>query len=108
MAQYFFTDGIGNIVVMNGIVRIHFVAASHAEKDGQVSSALDTQCSIAMTPLAFLHAFKKMDDMIGKMTDAGMLIKQGEERRSGPAHNPATIPAVGEAPKQEKKKARKI
>lgn len=108
MSQHFFADGIGNIVVMNGIVRIHFVAASHAEKDGQVSSALDTQCSVAMSPLAFLHSFKKMDDMIGRMTNAGILIKQGEERRSGPAHDTTTIPAASDTPKQEKKKARKI
>lgn len=107
MSQYFFADGIGNIVVMNGIVRIHFVAAAPAEKDGQANSVLDTQCSVAMTPQAFLHSFKKMDDMIGKMTNAGMIIKQGEERRSGPAHNTATIPASDEVPKQEKKKARK-
>lgn len=108
MSQHFFADGIGNIVVMNGVVRIHFVATSHTGKDGQVNSALDTQCSIAMTPLAFLQSFRKMDDMIGKMTNAGILIKRGEERRSGPAHNAATISATNEAPKQEKKKPRKI
>ena len=108
MSQYLFADGISNIVVMNGIVRIHFATASHTEKDGQGSSALDTQCSVAMTPLAFLHSFKKMDDMIGKMTNAGILIKRGEERRSGPAHSTATIPATSETTKQEKKKARKI
>lgn len=108
MSQYLFADGIGNIVLTNGIVRIYFETASHTEKGGQVNSALDRQCSIAMTPQAFLHSFKKMSDMIGVMTNAGVLIKHGEERRSGPARSTATIPSASETPKQEKKKTRKI
>lgn len=104
MSQYLFADGIGNIVLTNGIVRIYYETVSHTEKDGQVSSSLDRQCSIAMTPQAFLHSFKKMNDMVEAMKDAGVLIKHGEERRSGPAHSAATIPA-SEAPKEKGGKA---
>lgn len=109
MSQSIFSDGIGYIVMMNGMVRIQYVTASHSEKDGKVNSTLDPQCSVVMTPQAFLQSFRKMEDIIKKMTTAGILVNRGEERREGPARVTTPMSASNSSvTKPEKKKTRKL
>lgn len=108
MSQAIFSDGVGYIVMMNGMVRIQYVTASHSETNGQVSSALDPQCSVVMTPQAFLQSFRKMEDIINKMTAAGILVNRGEERREGPARVSTPMSVAHEAAKPAKKKPGKL
>ncbi|MES2771100.1 MAG: hypothetical protein V4623_03840 [Pseudomonadota bacterium] len=106
--QSIFADGIGHIVMMNGMVRIQFVTASHAEKDGHVNASFDPQCAVVLTPQAFLQSFRKMEDIIKKMTAAGILVKRGEERREGPARDTTALSADKTEIKPDRKKAKKL
>jgi hypothetical protein len=49
-----------------------------------------------------------MEDIINKMTAAGILVNRGEERREGPARDSTPMSVVDEAATPEKKKPRKL
>ena len=106
--QSIFADGIGHIVMMNGMVRIQYVTASHTEKEGEVHASFDPQCGVVLTPQAFLQSFRKMEDIIKKMTDAGILVQRGEERREGPARDKAALSTNVQMAMSEKKRSRKL
>jgi hypothetical protein len=78
-----FSDGIGQITVIGGMVRLDFVTYSPTEKDAK-GQYLPVFCQrIVMNPESFLHA-------TAKMQEAAKAIAQLAQRPPpGPAAEPA-------------------
>jgi hypothetical protein len=85
MSQSFFADDVGSVVFQNGMIRVEFVTAVNAEKDGQVSTIMTPQCSMVLTPQGFVSCFNRMGSLVEKLKTAGVIVSHKEERRSGPA-----------------------
>src|SRR4051812_27117089 len=62
MDKQVFSDGIGQITVIGGMVRLDFVAYSPTEKDAK-GQYLPVFCQrVVMNPESFLHATAKMQE----------------------------------------------
>ncbi len=106
MTQSFFADDVGSVVFQNGMVRIEFVTAVNAEKDGAVSTAMLPQAAMVMTPQGFVSCFNRMGSLVEKLKAAGVLISHKEERRSGPARETDKTVSEGK-PSSPPEKAKK-
>jgi hypothetical protein len=84
MEKQIFSDGIGQITVIGGMVRLDFVAYSPTEKDAK-GQYLPVFCQrIVMSPEAFLHATAKMQEAVQAIT----------QMAQRPAASPAPEPAA--------------
>ena len=101
MPQSFFADGVGHIGMVSGMVRIEFLTASPADKEGRTVSIYDPQFSIVLTPQAFAQTFGKMEILANSMVEAGVLFRRAEERREGPARDAMSLPIEHERVKSE-------
>ncbi len=104
MSQTFFTDGVGNLSMMNGMVRVQFMTAVPSDGNAQGSASYAPAFSAVLTPQGFLQSYKKMQALVQKMVEAGVLLKQGEERRTGPARDTSVSAVVGDVVKPVAKK----
>ncbi len=79
MNQDLFTDGIGNIQLVGGMVRIDLVSLQNSA-DGKVTGPVKVQ-RVVLSPEGFLQTFGTMQQFTTKMVDAGLL-KKIEEPKS--------------------------
>jgi hypothetical protein len=105
MSQYLYADGIGNLTMVNGMVRLQFLTVVPPSGNAQGGPVYDPAFSVVLTPLTFLQSYKKMEELIQKMIEAGVLVKQGEERREGPARDSIVSPVSADVVKPEMAKA---
>jgi hypothetical protein len=88
MEKQIYSDGIGQITVIGGMVRVDFVAYSPTEKDAK-GQFLPAFCQrVVMSPDSFLQA-------TAKMQEAAQAMAQLAQR---PAASPAAEPAAPVAP----------
>jgi hypothetical protein len=73
MNQEVFTDGIGNIQLAGGMVRIDF-ASLKATGEGQAVAPTQVQ-RMVMSPEGFLQSFGLMNQFAAKLIEAGVLKK---------------------------------
>jgi hypothetical protein len=85
-----FVDGVINIALVRGMVRIEFgsYSASDTNDDGQ--PALFSRHQVVMTPQAFLNSFGNMERMLNLLVEKGVLREDADEQRSGPARDTDT------------------
>jgi hypothetical protein len=94
MENQIFSDGIGQITVIGGMVRVDFVAYSASEKDAK-GQYLPVFCQrVVMNPDSFLHATAKMQEA------AQAIAKLGQRPRETSAAEPAPVPAASSAEAQ--------
>jgi hypothetical protein len=88
MENQIFSDGIGQITVIGGMVRVDFVAYSVTEKDAK-GQYLPVFCQrVVMNPDSFLHATAKMQEA------AQAIAKLGQRPRETPAAETAPVSAA--------------
>jgi hypothetical protein len=96
--QDVYADGIGEITLTGGMVRIDLVSLSAKEKDAEGRPKLEFRKRVVLPPEGFLRSFSAMEDLVKQLVDAG-LIKRREAGEiaatgvvgNGAASRPASI-----------------
>lgn len=76
--QDVYADGIGEITLTGGMVRIDLVSLSAKEKDSEGRPKLEFRKRIVLPPEGFLRSFSAMEDLVKQLVDAGLI-----KRRDG-------------------------
>jgi len=87
MVQTLYADGIRNMALINGMIRMEYATCPMVDAEAQENVDMETQCVVVVTPNNFLQCFRRMEQMAEKMIQAGIVSTKAEERRSGPACN---------------------
>ncbi len=81
--QDVYADGIGEITLTGGMVRIDLVSLSAQNKDAEGRPRLEFRKRIVLPPEGFLRSFSAMEDLVKQLVEAG-LIKRREAGDAGP------------------------
>ena len=84
-----FIDGIENIVLSQGMVRMDLASFSVDKKDKAGNPAVETKQRIVMTPQGFLWTHGAIERMLNELVKSGVVKEKSEEQRSGPARDRA-------------------
>lgn len=87
--QDVYADGIGEITLTGGMVRIDLVSLSAKEKDAEGRPRLEFRKRVVLPPEGFLRSFSAMEDLVKQLVDAGLI-----KRREGEAAVPS-VPGNG-------------
>lgn len=74
-AHELFADGVGEISLVGGMVRIDWVSLSATEKDASGQPALEVRQRMVLPPEGFLRVFSAMEDLVKQLVDAGVIRK---------------------------------
>jgi hypothetical protein len=85
----FFADGIGEITLSGGMVRMDLVTLVGSQNDPENKPRLELSRRIVMPPDGFLRSFSAMENLVKQLIDAG-LVKPREGEQAAPAAKPAT------------------
>jgi len=80
--QDVYADGIGEITLTGGMVRIDLVSLSAKERDAEGRPRLEFRKRVVLPPEGFLRSFSAMEDLVKQLVDAG-LIKRREPGDAG-------------------------
>ena len=81
-----FADGVLNVGLARGMIRIELGSVSISEKDGKGNPAITNKCQVIVSPQVFLGLFGNMERMVQKLIEEGVIRPTtSEERRSGPS-----------------------
>lgn len=80
-----FADGVGEITLVGGMVRIDLVSLSATEKDDSGQPLLEMRRRLVMPPEGFLRSFAAMENLVKQLVDAGVIRKTGGESQIGDA-----------------------
>ncbi|MBL8891712.1 MAG: hypothetical protein JNL67_17160 [Planctomycetaceae bacterium] len=90
--QDVYADGIGEITLTGGMVRIDLVSLSAKEKDSEGRPRLEFRKRIVLPPEGFLRSFSAMEDLVKQLVDAGLI-----KRREGGEGGVPTVSGNGSA-----------
>ena len=92
-----FADGIGEITLSGGMVRMDLVTLVGTQQDDANPPKLEFRQRVVMPPDGFLRSFSAMENLVKQLIDAG-LVKQREGEGAG---NPVSAgnPPSAEPPK---------
>jgi hypothetical protein len=68
-----FADGISEVNIASGIVRINFVSLSATEKDEKGNPVRELRQRVVMTPPGVLELYAAMQQVIEKLIEAGTI-----------------------------------
>lgn len=95
MADEMYADGIGEITLSGGMVRMDLFTLVGSQKDPENKPRLEFSQRIVMPPDGFLRSFSAMENLVKQLIDAGLVkTREGED-----APVVADKPAGGDAPK---------
>ena len=80
-----FADGIGEITLVGGMVRIDLVSLSVNQKDNKGNPALEFRQRIVMPPDGFLRSFNAMQNLVDQLVEAGVVSKNQNTNEPSPA-----------------------
>ena len=92
--QEVFADGIGEIVLSGGMVRMDLVALTGSQRDEENQPRLEFRQRVVMPPDGFLRSFSAMEDLVKQLIKAGLV-----KPREGEAAAPTVAPATEDQPK---------
>lgn len=93
----FFADGIGEISLSGGMVRLDLVTLTGSQNDPNNQPRFVPKGRIVMPPEGFLRSFSAMENLVKQLVDAGLVRpREGGDGQTGtnaPARqNPASPP----------------
>lgn len=92
-----YIDGIENIVLSHGMIRMDLASFALRARDAAGNPVIESRQRIVMTPQGFLRTFNALERMKSELIRAGIIKeRQDEERRSGPARDDGAAIAVAE------------
>ena len=71
--QEVFADGIGEITLSGGMVRMDLVSLHGAQNDAENQPRLEPKQRIIMPPDGFLRSFSAMENLVKQLIDAGLV-----------------------------------
>ncbi|NQU57818.1 MAG: hypothetical protein HQ513_11325 [Rhodospirillales bacterium] len=99
IGNHTFIDGVGDVRLHEGIVRMDLLALSATGRDKEGNPAPEFVSQLVMSPHAFLRMVSALGDTVKQMQDKGML---GD---GGAAKTPAKAKAPAKKKAASKKKA---
>ena len=92
-----FADGIGEITLSNGVVRMDFVSIVGAQKSKDQPQEMAVRQRVIMPPDGFLRSFSAMENLVKQLIDAGLVKPRNGENPDNQAS--AAAAKSGDAPK---------
>ncbi len=83
----FFADGIGEITLSGGMVRMDLVTLVGSQNDPENKPRLELSKRIVMPPDGFLRSFSAMENLVKQLIEAG-LVKPRDGEQAAPAGQP--------------------
>ena len=79
-----FADGMGEITLSGGMVRIDLVCLSASKKDSEGRPEVELRQRLVMPPDGFLRSFRGMEDLVEKLIKEGVVhdIRSGHRNQS--------------------------
>jgi len=68
-----FADGIGEITLAGGMVRMDLVALTGSQQDKENPPRLEFRQRVVMPPDGFLRSFSAMENLVKQLVEAGLV-----------------------------------
>ena len=79
-----FADGIGEITLSGGMVRMDLVTLVGSQNDSENKPRLEFSQRVIMQPDGFLRSFSAMENLVKQLIDAGLVKpRDGEQQADG-------------------------
>ncbi len=78
-----FADGIGEITLSGGMVRMDLVSLVGSQKDSENKPKLEFSQRIVMPPDGFLRSFSAMENLVKQLIEAGLVKPRDGETVAG-------------------------
>jgi hypothetical protein len=91
-AHEVFADGIGEIVLSGGMVRMDLVALTGSQRDENNQPSLEFRQRVVMPPDGFLRSFSAMEDLVKQLIKAGLVKPRDGEGATPIAASPQPEP----------------
>lgn len=88
-----FADGIGEITLSGGMVRMDLVTLVGSQNDPENKPRLEFSQRVIMPPDGFLRSFSAMENLVKQLVDAGLV----KPREGGQPQDPAQNGSSGDA-----------
>ena len=93
--EEFFADGIGEITLAGGMVRMDLVSLTGKQGEEGNEPRLEAQQRIVMPPDGFLRSFGAMENLVKQLVDAGIVKPRGEAAEGIASATPPTAGGGG-------------
>jgi hypothetical protein len=80
----FFADGIGEITLSGGMVRMDLVTLVGSQNDPENKPRLELSKRIVMPPDGFLRSFSAMENLVKQLIEAGLVKPRDGEQSAQP------------------------
>lgn len=80
MSKDIFADGIGEITLSGGMVRMDLVNLVGSQKDSENKPKLEFSQRIVMPPDGFLRSFSAMENLVKQLIEAGLVKPRDGEK----------------------------
>jgi hypothetical protein len=68
-----FADGVGEIVLSGGMVRMDLVVLAGSQREGGEKPRMEVRQRVVMPPDGFLRSFSAMEDLVRQLVEAGLV-----------------------------------
>lgn len=75
-----FADGIGEITLAGGMVRMDLVSLKGSQKDSENKPRLEFSQRVVMPPDGFLRSFSAMENLVKQLIEAGLVKPRDGEK----------------------------
>jgi hypothetical protein len=82
--QTIYADGVSNITLVDGVVRLDLVKIAQLEKD---KASVEPIAMLAISLPAFLRLHDQLNGAVAKMVEQGVLKKNDSEAAAAPSEN---------------------
>ncbi|MEM7404335.1 MAG: hypothetical protein AAF458_03535 [Pseudomonadota bacterium] len=90
MATHRFIDGIGEVRLSGGMIRIDLITLSAAERDEEGNPLPEVQEQLVLAPEGFMQMFGTLANTIQQMEEDGLLVAADDaDSEDAPAEAPA-------------------
>lgn len=83
MATHRFVDGIGEVRLSGGMIRIDLITLSATERDADGNPVPEVQEQLVLAPEGFMQMFGTLANTIQQMEEDGLLVADEEEAAQG-------------------------
>lgn len=73
-----FCDGVMDISITNGVVRVDFFNYTNGERDKNGNPPREFSHQTVLTPEAFLQTYTAFDQMVNELVERGLLSRQDQ------------------------------
>ena len=80
-----FADGVGEITLSGGMVRMDLVALAGSQVGENVNPKLEVRQRVVMPPEGFLRSFSAMEDLVKQLVKAGLVTPRNQEQEETPS-----------------------